>query len=599
MQATQYLLRLARVVLLPMGVLSERLGSRFYVGLAVVIIAVSVYGIVGGHTGGMKHQAYDLIMKNRFRTPAVDPDIVLIDVDEASLAAMAPEFGRWPWPRSVIAELTEGVARQNPAAIVYDITFSDLDVDHPDADRYFRDVVARHANTYFAMIRLNPANDSLSELKLARLPGAEPRGPDASAQATIAMVVPYFLNVLNDSRLGTNNLYADDDGIARSYHVHRDGYGWRVYSLPASVVRALGGELPERTDVLLNWRGQRLSYAAVPFHSIYRSVLRQKSERPADEFKGKIVVIGSTAPALFDLKPTPIAREHPGVDIMMTAIDNLKNGDYLTELPAGSYLLVTVIAVTLLTVAFVYNVDPARLTALFTAMQTGFLAVTYLFLNFTTWFVDLSAPFTAVLAYFFVVRLYNRVLVGRRNGHPLYSTALDPGRDCQVLLLSCRFVAADGKSRRRTNGVLQQQAGRTRFGASAPRLFSSAPLMNGIYRDTILFYWLVPPVQTCAALRDLLDMLDRSFAALRRGGLESGAQLALHAVRLTIDAEGKWRSAGKTAFTTVLELVQQPMRGSLTRTEAFADVCADCTDVSIPSLLARAGLHSGGASAPG
>jgi adenylate cyclase len=587
MTSTQLILRLVRAVLLPIALLSERLGSRFYVALGVVVIAVSIYGIVGGYTGGMKHQAYDLIMKSRFRTPAPDADIVLVDIDEASLAAMAPEFGRWPWPRSVIAELTEGVARQNPLAIVYDITFSDLDVDHPDADRYFRDVAARHRNTYFAMIRLNAANDRLSELKLAALTGAERRNPDAADDATIAMVVPYFFNVLNDRRLGTNNLYADDDGIARSYHVHRDSYGWRVYSLPANVAAARGAELPERSDVLLNWRGQRLSYPASSFYDVYQSFQRKKSDRPANEFTGKIVVIGSTAPSLFDMKPTPIARDHPGVDILMTAIDNLKNGDYLTELPHGFYLLITVMAVALLTFALVYNVDTVWLTTLFTTMQTGFLAVSYLFLNFTTWFVDLTAPFTAVLAYFFVARLYLRLLTGRRNGNSLYSTALDPGRDCRVLLLACRFRTSE---QRRANGVLQREVGRTRYGVSAPRIFG-APLLSSLYRDTILFYWLVPPEQSCAALQDLLQMLDRSVGTLRGRGLESSTQFGLHAVRFAIDAEGNWRAAGKTAFIATLDLVQRPLRGTLTHTDAFSSVCDECVDIVIPATLARAGLH--------
>lgn len=585
MSVTSLLRRLARIVLLPFGLLSERLGSRFYILLAVVVIAVSLYGIAGGQTGAMKHQAYDFIIKNRFRTPLPDRDIVLVDIDEASLAAMAPEFGRWPWPRSVIAELTEGIARQGAAAIVYDITFSDLDADHLDADRYFREVVARYPNTYFSAIRLTPANDTLSELKLAKLPGTERIDPNASPDATVAMIVPYFLGVLNDRRLGTNNLYADDDGIARSYHVYRDAHGWRIYSLPSNVVAALGGTLPERSDILLNWRGKPLVYQSAPFHAVYRSFLREKSDRPADEFKGKIVVIGSTAPSLFDIKPTPVAQIHPGVEILMTAIDNLKNADYLTELPPAFYMLVTVIAIVLLTIAFVYNVDPIWLNTLFTAMQTAFLAVTYLFVNFTTWFVNLTAPFTAVLAYFFIVRIYNRVLTMRRNGHPLFSTALDPGNECQVLLLSCRFVVPDSKSQARANAVLQQQAGRTRYGVSAPRLFSTAPLINDIYRDTILFYWLVAPAQTQNALHDLQQMLERSFAGLRRRGQAGQLRLGLHATRLIIDRDGQWRSSGKNAFTQTLELVQTARRSSVTRTEEFDRTCAGHPDVKIPALL--------------
>lgn len=148
--------RIARPLLLPLGHLSERLGNRFYIGLAVLLAAAFAWAILAGHTGGLKHRAYDAIMKSRFNVPPADPDVVLIDIDEASLAAMAPQYGRWPWPRSVMGELLEGLVAQKPAAVVFDITFSDPDVFQRDADRYFREVVAQTPESFFPMIRLNP-----------------------------------------------------------------------------------------------------------------------------------------------------------------------------------------------------------------------------------------------------------------------------------------------------------------------------------------------------------------------------------------------------------------------------------------------------------
>jgi adenylate cyclase len=583
---------MARAMLWPLASLSERLGNRFYTGLAAVVLGVALYGVAGGYTGGMKHQAYDFILKNRFHAPAPDTDLVLIDIDEASLAAMAPEYGRWPWPRAVMAELTEALARENPAALVYDITFSDLDLDHPDGDRYFRDVAARYRDTYFAMIRLNPENDAASELRLARLAGAQPLRRDAPRDATVAMVVPYFWDVLDGRRLGTNNLYTDDDGIARAYHVYLEAHDWRIYSLPANVVAALGGELPERRQILLNWRGPYPSYAAVSFHEVYRRILKGESAGP---FAGKVIVIGSTAPSLFDLKPTPMAQNHPGVEILLTALDNLKNGDYLTELPAWAYLLITVLAIVLLALAFVYNVDPLWLYTLFTVMQTAFLGVTYLFLNYSTWFVDLTAPFTAALAYFFIARLYRRVLVGRRNGNPIYSTALDPGQSCETFLIACRFLSS--RQQARITRVLQREAGLTRYGVSAARPFAGAQLLDSVYDDTMLFYWLVPPERRCDALADLDGMLTRCAEARHVRDATADVRLALHAVRFTIDDEHRWREHGKNA---VIEVLQLASRGTetLSVTPAFVQMQDGCPTIFGSPTLRALGLP-GAAQAPG
>jgi CHASE2 domain-containing sensor protein len=63
--------------------------------------------------------------------PAVgaDPRIVIVAADERSL----DEFGRWPWDRSVHAQLIDGLRRQGAALIGYDVTFSEPSED-PAAD---------------------------------------------------------------------------------------------------------------------------------------------------------------------------------------------------------------------------------------------------------------------------------------------------------------------------------------------------------------------------------------------------------------------------------------------------------------------------------
>ena len=176
----------------------------------------------------------------------------------------------------------------------------------------------------------------------------------------------------------------------------------------------------------------------------------------------------------------------------------------------------------------------------------------------------------------------------RRNGDPLFSTTLDAGRECQVLMLSCRFPV-DPRTWRRINGLLQQLAGLTHYGASAPRLFYTAPLMYDVYRDTLLFYWLVPPERTCIALKDLAGMLERSVTGLRERQWDAGAQMLLHAARFTIDPEGRWRSAGKEAFITAMTGVQDSARGGLTCTDAFIALQRTCPEVAIPALPARTG----------
>jgi hypothetical protein len=89
-------------------------------------------------------------------------------------------------------------------------------------------------------------------------------------------------------------------------------------------------------DMLLNWRGAPFTYRYVSFSDIYNDFQSKTRQRPQDEFKGKVVLIGSTAPSLFDVKPTSMARQFPGVEILATAIDNLQHDDYI-RVPESPY----------------------------------------------------------------------------------------------------------------------------------------------------------------------------------------------------------------------------------------------------------------------
>ena len=67
----------------------------------------------------------------------------LSHIDEASLARMGKEFGRWPWPRDTLASVLTHIERQQPAAIVWDIVFSDADRLSPGGDAAFNAAAAR------------------------------------------------------------------------------------------------------------------------------------------------------------------------------------------------------------------------------------------------------------------------------------------------------------------------------------------------------------------------------------------------------------------------------------------------------------------------
>jgi CHASE2 domain-containing sensor protein len=392
--------------------LPVRMGTRwktiFYLYLAAIVSLLFVIDVAFVHfTANMRQAAFDKMVRYRIIVPKPDKDIVIVDINEASLAAMAKEYGRWPWPRQVLGEFLEHLEEQHPKAVVFDILFSDPDVYNPDSDTYFATAVSGTTNTFFPMLRLDEASDSLSQIKPAMIPGVAPLSEEAQPGATIAVVLPHFQSILQGGRLGLHNIYPDPDGVVREYLVYRDDYGWKVPSLPARVLRELGYHEPAAQRVLLNWRGKPFSYQTVTFSSVFNDMISKDKTRPQNEFTNKIVLIGSTAPSLFDVKPTPMSRLHPGVEILATAIDNMKRGDYL-RYPEGRTLYppLALLIVWATALAFYRNVGRDKIDRLFGTSQFILLGVSYASINFTNTYINLTGPVTVGLAYFTIARIY-------------------------------------------------------------------------------------------------------------------------------------------------------------------------------------------------
>jgi adenylate cyclase len=49
----------------------------------------------------------------------------------------------------------------------------------------------------------------------------------------------------------------------------------------------------------------------------------------------KIVIIGASATSMSDLRATPLSPTHPGMEVLATALDNLKNTRWMSEAPAA------------------------------------------------------------------------------------------------------------------------------------------------------------------------------------------------------------------------------------------------------------------------
>lgn len=302
-------------------------------------------------TRSLEFPAGDALMAAASASRTPSSGIVLINIDERSLEQMAAEFGRWPWPRSVHAELLEKLLAQEPRAVVFDILFSDPDSVHPEGDAYFIEVATAADNVFFPLHVLEEnASPGLALDEWGERLGFE---KTSSAQPGAELhFVPPLRELAETGRSGAITVIEDVDGTLRRYAVHFERQGWRIPSLPAKVAAHLGAALPAQADILLHWDGGPREREQYSYADVFRDLGSRQPEMFGDAFRDAIVIIGGNAAGLHDLRKTPLSHLHPAADILATALDNLLHDDWLRRVPESLVLLAGLLLLAAITWAF-------------------------------------------------------------------------------------------------------------------------------------------------------------------------------------------------------------------------------------------------------
>jgi adenylate cyclase len=400
--------------------------SRVTWGLALAFCLWAVLDLfVLKVSGGLANSTYDAMVRARFYTAASDPRVVIIDIDEASLAQMAPEFGRWPWPRDTLATVLGYLEKQNPQAIAWDVVFSDADRLSPGGDKAFDEAAKASTRSHFSVVRLPAVYDVQSKVTRAVLPNLWASQASAPSLSSVALIPP-VLPAVAAGKLGYNNGYPDADGVLRRYRLLETlGDGSQIQSLAWSVAQSVNhsGTInliasraintwttrlfdSQNADPLMIWRARPNSYPRAPFAQVFSAAEGGKTAQPLPSFAGKVVLIGSTASSLHDIHPTPLGAQHAGVDSLATAIDNALNQRSLAELPR--WLLAALAMALCLGMAWwvqrngISSLDPALLL-----LPGALLGISYVSLNISPVFIDLHLAAGIALLFIALLRLWN------------------------------------------------------------------------------------------------------------------------------------------------------------------------------------------------
>ncbi len=348
-----------------------------HIALALLFTAALAVELFGLHAlDTTEHRLTDVSMVRHAPEHHADPGIVIIDIDNRSMAAMEGAAGLWPWPREIHADLLEALAQFAPRAIVFDVTFYEHDLKRPKSDARLSSAIVAMPNVYLPAVRFDSGRDAAA-MPLREL--SKPFGMTQAGAKNAMAILQLPQAVVRDGwRLGLINSLEDGDGVLRRYRLYTDVHGWRLPSLPAHVVSDLGVALPTASDFMLRWPEH--DHKKYSYSELYLLLTEGRSQLNADmerelaaSFRDKIIVIGSSVASAYDHHLTPLGANYPGVDVLAVALDNLKNGDAVRLAPGSAPFGFGVVLIVLLALAFARRMGPVTIGLSLTVVSVAAL----------------------------------------------------------------------------------------------------------------------------------------------------------------------------------------------------------------------------------
>src|SRR3954449_597666 len=506
----------------------------------------------------------------------------IVNIDEKSLA----KFGQWPWPRTIVADLVTNLTRFGAVAIGFDVMFAEPD-------------------------RLSPAlaADSLRNLdeptraKLRALPGNDDILADAMRQSRVALGetgLPYVvaeldkelpvtgLALLGDeqpqrfmvqfpgllrstpvleaaaSGHGLLTIKTERDGIVRRVPMIMQAQGLTMPSLSFEMLRLASGSdtiLIKSTDVGVtsvavkgfavptDLHGQIWVHFAPNDPSIYISaadVLEGKVD--ADSIAGRLVLIGTAAVGLQDVKTTPISPVMPGVEIHAQILEAALTGQLLVQPiwgPLAEFLSAMILGIAV--IAFAPMFGPVSLIAVGAFFASLLVGTSWFYYSQQRLLIDPTYPLLSTTAIYLTLIFFSfvREQSQRRQIRSAFSQYLSPALVEQLAQAPEKLVL--GGEEREMTVMFSDMRGFTSISESYkhdPQGLTAlmnrflTPLTNAILNrkgtidkymgDAIMAFWNAPlddrehQLNACEAALDMLARVDALNQAREQEAKEEG-----------------------------------------------------------------------------
>jgi len=481
--------------------------------------------------------------------PENSQNLVFINIDDESLK----QVGQWPWPRQTIAKLLDNASRSGVASAGIDILFLEPDRFSPN---HLSNVLGIPENQLIqsGAISGDKALGVVLQNSPAVLGFSLSRKSDANLSTPISGHLAVLGNALDDlinapkilkpvPQLATANGFGFvntdvEDGLIRETPLlaKYDGSGYPSLSLDMLRI-ALGASnhivkesdsghalLVKTGNVVSEVNPQgRMIFHQGHFSRFQQIPAHQLLKGPIKELEGKIVVIGSGASALGDVKSSNLEEAVPGSLFHLQAIDQILANRFISSHPTIDGMVTLIcgiialgICVLIVRIPLIYSLIAIPLTsalvfatAVYAFLYKGFLPnfpipIALLLLSGIATYsakslqeANLKKKFQNSFAQYVPKDVVNRI--SKNNSLPSLGGEIT---DATVLFLDIRGFTTLSESLKDTPEVLVSAIG-TIMNEVTQRLVDAGATIDKYIGDAVMAFWNAPEKQADHAQRAL------------------------------------------------------------------------------------------------
>lgn len=288
--------------------------------------------------------------------------VAVIDIDENSLL----NLGQWPWPRSYLAQLVTNASRKGAAVIGFDMLFAEPDRLSPDKvsqsipglsdelksqlsklpsfDQIFAEEIA--ASRVVLGISVSPEKDGANNYGMERVSSFAALGNDPKPFLKVFPALIGNIDVLDEAAAGRGmvSLDQDFDGIVRRVPLANRVGEKIIPTLALDMLRVATGR-----NVVIQTNdngivGFKIAGTLVPTDTKGRIWIKYSEFDPEQyisaldvindtvdrkRLDGKLVLVGTSATGLKDLRASPLTSNLPGVEMHLQLLENIWTQSYM------------------------------------------------------------------------------------------------------------------------------------------------------------------------------------------------------------------------------------------------------------------------------